>query len=71
MSWGPQSADVGATGQLVASDGATFTFGPAGLNNSLGGTTQTPPTVGLVPLTGGGGELIPADGSAPRLGSWS
>lgn len=56
---------------MVASDGATFTFGPAGLNNSLGGTPKTSPTVGLVPFTGGGGELIPADGSAPRFGSWS
>jgi hypothetical protein len=54
---------------LVAADGGVFAFGDAPYDGSLGGTIQPSPILGLAPLTGGGYELIRADGTATRFGS--
>ena len=53
---------------LAASDGGVFAFGDVPYEGSLGGTTQVSPILGLAPLSGGGYELIHADGKATRFG---
>ncbi|MGO9027487.1 MAG: lipase family protein [Acidimicrobiales bacterium] len=55
--------------RLVASDGGVFSYGGAGFDGSMGGTTLNAPVVGTAPTPDGGGYwLVASDGGIFAFG---